>query len=137
MLLLIRAVADRRAPQFFLPFAPPPSHAPSPSRRAAAPCPPPLTRFFKPDFSLLYTCNGWARHVHQPPNKKLKHQKLIKVKDAKTRNNGDIDIVPLDTHNPIKHSPEEVISQGLRYQVPEQLVILDFWSKVQRDRYGQ
>jgi hypothetical protein len=36
----------------------------------------------------------------------------------------------------VKHSPEEIISQGLRYQVPEQVVILDFWTKVRRDRYG-
>lgn len=37
----------------------------------------------------------------------------------------------------VKHSPEEIISQGLRYQVPEQIVILDFWTKIKRDRYGQ
>jgi hypothetical protein len=68
----------------------------------------------------------------------LKHQKVIKVKDPQTRNNGDIEIIPMEgrfTGN--KHPSDEIISQGLRYQVPEQIVILDFWSKLQRDRYGK
>lgn len=74
----------------------------------------------------------------QPHRRKaLKTQKLIKIKEPHTRNNGDIEIVPLEGRfTGVKHSPEEIISQGLRYQVPEQVVILDFWTKVKRDRYG-
>lgn len=59
------------------------------------------------------------------------------MKDAHSHNNGDIEIVPSEGRfKGVKHSPEEIISQGLRYQVPEQVVILDFWTKVKRDRYG-
>lgn len=55
-----------------------------------------------------------------------------------TRNNGDIEIVPQEGRfTSVKHAPEEIVSQGLRYQVPEQVVIVDFWTKVKRDRYGQ
>lgn len=76
--------------------------------------------------------------IFQPQRRKvLKNQKVIKVKDAHTHNNGDIEIVPMEGRfKGVKHSPEEIISQGLRYQVPEQVVILDFWTKVKRDRYG-
>lgn len=67
----------------------------------------------------------------------LKTQKLIKVKEPHSRNNGDIEIIPSEGRfTGIKHAPEEIIAQGLRYQVPEQVVILDFWTKVKRDRYG-
>lgn len=68
----------------------------------------------------------------------MKHQKLIKVKEPHTRNNGDIEIVPIEGRfTNVKHAPEEIVSQGLRYQVPEQVVIADFWTKLRRDRYGQ
>jgi hypothetical protein len=80
--------------------------------------------------------------IAQVRDKKLKHQKTIRIKSRNMHNNGDIDILPSRerftgpaTSSLIK--PEEVISQGLRYQVPEQIVILDFWSKIRRDKYGQ
>lgn len=73
----------------------------------------------------------------QPPRKSLKNPKIVKVSKQKTQNNGDIDIIPSKriTTNSV-HVPEELISQGIRYQVPEQIVILDFWSRVKRDKYG-
>lgn len=73
-----------------------------------------------------------------PPSKKLKHAKVVRVKDRSSANNGDIEILPAPGRfTNVKHVPEELISQGLRYQVPEQIVIMDFWSRLQRDRYGQ
>ena len=78
-----------------------------------------------------------CRILHQPSRKALKNPKIVKVSRQRTQNNGDIDIIPskrASTAN--SHLPEELISQGIRYQVPEQIVILDFWSRVKRDKYG-
>jgi hypothetical protein len=70
-------------------------------------------------------------------SKPLKAQKTVRVKDPQMSNNGDIDIIPSDRHRSGKIASSELISQGIRYQIPEQIVILDFWSKVRRNRYGQ
>ncbi|KAL7005794.1 hypothetical protein EMMF5_004710 [Cystobasidiomycetes sp. EMM_F5] len=83
----------------------------------------------------------WMCPIHAdkaiPPSKKLKHAKVVRVKDRSSANNGDIEILPAPGRfTNVKHVPEELISQGLRYQVPEQIVIMDFWSRLQRDRYG-
>lgn len=76
---------------------------------------------------------------NQPADKKLKHQRLIRVKEPRTKNNGDIDIIPAPGRifGAAAQKPEELISQGLRYQVPEQIVIIDFWTKIRRDKYGR
>ncbi|KAK9896650.1 hypothetical protein P389DRAFT_82470 [Cystobasidium minutum MCA 4210] len=91
-----------------------------------------------PAVTRRFMCPAHADEAVPHRRKALKHQKLIKVKEPHTRNNGDIEIVPIEGRfTNVKHAPEEIVSQGLRYQVPEQVVIADFWTKLRRDRYGQ
>jgi hypothetical protein len=46
-------------------------------------------------------------------------------------NNGSIEIVPSDDPPHRAVSVDEVYINGQKYRIPERVVILDFWSKVQ------
>ena len=49
-------------------------------------------------------------------------------------NNGNIEIINIDT--PVQQQDrmavDEVLINGRRYRIPERVVVLDFWNKVQR-----
>ncbi|KZT33985.1 hypothetical protein SISSUDRAFT_1053497 [Sistotremastrum suecicum HHB10207 ss-3] len=55
----------------------------------------------------------------------------IEVKTTGLKNNGNIEIIPLDD-NTISNTTnaEEVLINGRTYRVPERVIILDFWDKV-------
>lgn len=54
-------------------------------------------------------------------------------------NNGNIEIINMDT--PIEQEErmlvDEVLINGRRYRVPERVVVLDFWNKVQQRHVGR
>lgn len=66
----------------------------------------------------------------QSKPRKLKPDRSIKVSDRNVANNGNVTILP----RPQPERPEpywhEQLHRGIRYQVPEDTLILDFWAKV-------
>ena len=71
-----------------------------------------------------------ARTLRQPRRRIPKHiHKTVDVSAPGVMNNGNIDIVPSEDL-PVAGPPaDEVFIGGTRYQVPERVVILDFWDR--------
>jgi hypothetical protein len=63
--------------------------------------------------------------------RKTKPASTVHIKDRNEPNNGTIAIVP--RLPPPKHAMpryDEIVYRNIRYQVPEETLILDFWAKV-------
>lgn len=76
-------------------------------------------------------------YVLQPPKRRIPKNNATPIEVTKPRqwNNGNIEIVqsepPAAVMKPRVHV-EEVLINGRRYRVPERIVILDFWGKLNR-----
>jgi hypothetical protein len=67
----------------------------------------------------------------QPKKRIPKQTTVIDVKEPRRSNNGDIIIVPKQSARPLDDDRyEEMTVNRVRYQVPEETVILDFWSRL-------
>ncbi|GAA5841982.1 hypothetical protein JCM11251_001435 [Rhodosporidiobolus azoricus] len=87
---------------------------------------PPMTGMPPP--TRKWMCPLHAEHLI-PKKRSMKTLQAIPVDRRDTPNNGDIVILP----SKVKLTPEEVEEitvNRIRYQVPEQHVILDFWGRV-------
>ncbi|KAI5476507.1 hypothetical protein MNV49_007686 [Pseudohyphozyma bogoriensis] len=77
----------------------------------------------------------WMCPVHSDqilPKKRVpKHTTTITVQEPHTPNNGDVVIVPRREVPRLMDDYEEVTVNRIRYQVPEETIILDFWGRVQ------
>ena len=71
---------------------------------------------------------------HQHPKRRIpkSNPPLVDVTKSGQSNNGNIEIVPSETTSTSqdKLNVEEVLINGRRYRVPERVVILDFWDKI-------
>ena len=76
--------------------------------------------------------------LRQPPKRRVPKQSVPPIEITKPRqfNNGNIEIIhpqttrPLETVN--KVTVDEVLINGRRYRVPERVVVLDFWNKLNK-----
>lgn len=73
----------------------------------------------------------------QPPKRRIPKNNAAPIEITKPRqyNNGNIDIVqsePPTTQIKSRVQVDEVLINGRRYRVPERIVILDFWSKLNK-----
>lgn len=67
----------------------------------------------------------------QPKKRIPKHTSIVDVKEPRTGNNGDIIIIPRQVSRPLDDDRyEEMTVNRVRYQVPEETVILDFWGRI-------
>jgi hypothetical protein len=84
--------------------------------------------------------------LHQPPKRRVPKQNVPPLEITKPRqfNNGNIEIIHPETTRPLEHvdkvTVDEVLINGRRYRVPERVVVLDFWNRlnkvgVQFDKY--
>ncbi|CEQ39932.1 SPOSA6832_01477 [Sporobolomyces salmonicolor] len=65
----------------------------------------------------------------QPKKRIPKATTTINVEERNTPNNGDILVLPRKERQPAEEYEEMTVNR-IRYQVPEQNIILDFWGKV-------
>ena len=84
----------------------------------------------------------------QPLKRRVPKQSVPPIEITKPRqfNNGNIEIIHPETTRPLetadKVTVDEVLINGRRYRVPERVVVLDFWSRlnrvgVQLDKYAR
>ena len=85
--------------------------------------------------------------LFQPPKRRIPKHNAPPIEITKPRqfNNGNIEITHFELNRPLedadKIAVDEVLINGRRYRVPERVVILDFWNKLngvylQPDKYG-
>lgn len=68
--------------------------------------------------------------MSQPKKRLPKQSVLARVDKPNMANNGDIDVIPrLELRRGSRHV-EEITHNRLRFQVPEEIITLDFWAKV-------
>ncbi len=78
----------------------------------------------------------------QPPRHRIpKHNApVIEVTKPKQFNNGNIEIIPSQVPSTSKAerklNVEENLINGRRYRVPERIIMLDFWSKIDKTAKG-
>ncbi|KAA1108998.1 hypothetical protein PGT21_030393 [Puccinia graminis f. sp. tritici] len=80
----------------------------------------------------------WVCPLHMvktlPCRQAAKESNTIPINTLNTPNDGDIDVV-VTPHNRTKAKPvEEIIINRVKYQVPENIIILDFWAKLSKDQ---
>ncbi|KNZ44075.1 hypothetical protein VP01_952g7 [Puccinia sorghi] len=61
-----------------------------------------------------------------------KESTIIPIETLHTPNNGDIDVVLTPQNRTKAKQVEEIIINRVKYQVPENIIILDFWAKLGR-----
>ncbi|KAH7906485.1 hypothetical protein BJ138DRAFT_1162539 [Hygrophoropsis aurantiaca] len=94
---------------------------------------PPLTSM--PPFGKKWMCPSHADHV-LPKRRIAKQGTPIDITKPKQMNNGNIDVIhPQAASAAEKLSLDEVLINGRRYRVPERIIMLDFWSKISKDRH--
>ncbi|MBW0517096.1 hypothetical protein O181_056811 [Austropuccinia psidii MF-1] len=80
------------------------------------------------------TSTKWVCPLHvekAAPNRRLpKESVFIPINQLNIPNNGDIQVIPTPSKHIKAKNVEEISINRVRYQVPENIVILDFWSKV-------
>ncbi|GAA5950549.1 hypothetical protein JCM21900_001226 [Sporobolomyces salmonicolor] len=87
---------------------------------------PPMTGMPPP--TRKWMCPLHSDHVL--PKKRIpKATTTINVEERNTPNNGDILVLPRKERQPAEEYEEMTVNR-IRYQVPEQNIILDFWGKV-------
>ncbi|KAH7927720.1 hypothetical protein BV22DRAFT_1006394 [Leucogyrophana mollusca] len=97
---------------------------------------PPLTSM--PSFGKKWMCPSHADHVLQPKRRIPKQDAPIDITKPRQFNNGNIDIIhPQAASVAEKLVLDEVLINGRRYRVPERVIMLDFWSKISKDRYPE
>ncbi|KAF9001994.1 hypothetical protein BDQ17DRAFT_1357878 [Cyathus striatus] len=95
---------------------------------------PPLSSM--PSYNKKWMCPNHAERV-LPLKRRIPKQNAPPIDIIKPRqfNNGNIEIIhpeiPISTQN-AKIPVDEVLINGRRYRVPERIIVLDFWNKLNR-----
>jgi PHD-finger len=63
-----------------------------------------------------------------------RNQDVVVVTEEMTANNGDIEVLPKPRSPLSEVDYDELYMNGLRYQVPEDILVLDFWGRLQGRR---
>lgn len=85
-------------------------------------------------FPIMHT-NGLLTRDHRQAKQRVpKQQEVVVVEERGKPNNGDIDVIPRSETPPPEMEYEEVVVSGIRYQVPEDTIILDFFDKTRGGR---
>ncbi|KAF9027128.1 hypothetical protein BDZ89DRAFT_1134391 [Hymenopellis radicata] len=100
---------------------------------------PPLSSM--PPFTKKWMCPNHAEQVLPPRHRIPKHNvPVIEVTKTKQFNNGNIEIIPSQVPSTSKAerklNVEENLINGRRYRVPERIIMLDFWSKIDKTAKG-
>ncbi|KAF8919486.1 hypothetical protein CPB85DRAFT_1276864 [Mucidula mucida] len=100
---------------------------------------PPLSSM--PTFTKKWMCPNHAEQVLPPRHRIPKHNApVIEVTKPKQFNNGNIEIIPSQVPSTSKAerklNVEENLINGRRYRVPERIIMLDFWSKIDKTAKG-
>lgn len=96
---------------------------------------PPLSTM--PPFTKKWMCPNHSERI-LPPRRRIPKQNAPPIEITKPRqfNNGNIDVIPSQLPSTAilhpKVSVDEVLINGRRYRVPERIILLDFWSKVNK-----
>ncbi|KAJ3842764.1 hypothetical protein F5878DRAFT_555232 [Lentinula raphanica] len=96
---------------------------------------PPLSTM--PSFSKKWMCPNHAEQIIAPKHRIPKQNAApIEVTKPGQYNNGNVEIVETQTVRPINVQPkvniDEVLINGRRYRVPERIILLDFWNKINK-----
>lgn len=62
--------------------------------------------------------------------RKLRPERTVKVLQRNVANNGNVTVIPREKPKKRQVRWDEQLHRGIRYQVPEDTLILDFWAKV-------
>jgi hypothetical protein len=84
-------------------------------------------------FTSPFLClQGW--NLHQKPKRRLPKQNsgFIEITKPRQRNNGNVEVVQSDylTAEEQKVLADEVMINGRRYRIPERVIRLDFWNRI-------
>ncbi|KAL0578257.1 hypothetical protein V5O48_003752 [Marasmius crinis-equi] len=96
---------------------------------------PPLSSM--PSFSKKWMCPNHAERA-MPTKRRIPKQNATPVEISKPSqwNNGNIEILESDISPPVdtqrKVAVDEVLINGRRYRVPERIILLDFWNKLNK-----
>lgn len=66
----------------------------------------------------------------QPKKRVSKHSAVAKITGPNKANNGDIEVISRPENRRGPRAVEEIVHNRLRFQVPEDVIVLDFWAKV-------
>ncbi|KAK0210452.1 hypothetical protein DFS33DRAFT_1293248 [Desarmillaria ectypa] len=96
---------------------------------------PPLSTM--PPFTKKWMCPNHADRILPPRHRIPKHNAPpIEITKPRQFNNGNIEIIPSQLPSTAISHPkvnvDEVLINGRRYRVPERIILLDFWSKVNK-----
>ncbi|KAJ3737430.1 hypothetical protein DFJ43DRAFT_1048031 [Lentinula guzmanii] len=96
---------------------------------------PPLSTM--PSFSKKWMCPNHAEQIIVPKHRIPKQNAApIEVTKPGHPNNGNIEIVETQAVRPANVQPkvniDEVLINGRRYRVPERIILLDFWNKINK-----
>ncbi|WAR53155.1 hypothetical protein PtB15_2B586 [Puccinia triticina] len=88
---------------------------------------PPLVTL--PSFPYKWVC---PLHMHKtlPGPQAAQQSRTIPINTLNTPNNGNIDVIVTPQSRTKAKHVEEVIINRVKYQVPENIIILDFWAKL-------
>ncbi|KAI6043116.1 hypothetical protein EDC04DRAFT_2962175 [Pisolithus marmoratus] len=94
---------------------------------------PPLTSM--PSYGRKWMCPNHAEQVLQPKRRIPKQNATpIDITKPNQWNSGNIEVIhPRPAALTEKLVLDEVLINGRRYRVPERIIMLDFWSKINRD----
>ncbi|KAG5341998.1 hypothetical protein C0989_006147 [Termitomyces sp. Mn162] len=96
---------------------------------------PPLSTI--PPFSKKWMCPNHAERILAPKHRTPKQNATpIEITKPKQYNNGNIEVThPIaiqSTNTAQKVAVDEVLINGRRYRVPERVIVLDFWNKLNK-----
>ncbi|PPQ69869.1 hypothetical protein CVT26_014146 [Gymnopilus dilepis] len=89
-----------------------------------------------PPFNKKWMCPNHAERI-LPPKRRIPKQHAPPVEITKPRqyNNGNIEVIHPEYSTTLPKPPvpvEEVLINGRRYRVPERIIVLDFWNKLNK-----
>ncbi|RDB21491.1 Uncharacterized protein C2F7.07c [Hypsizygus marmoreus] len=90
-----------------------------------------------PPLTKKWMCPNHAEQI-LPPKRRVPKQNAPPIEITKPRqfNNGNIEIIHPETSRTSENAPkvavDEVLINGRRYRVPERVIVLDFWNKLNK-----
>ncbi|KAF8906018.1 hypothetical protein CPB84DRAFT_1889744 [Gymnopilus junonius] len=89
-----------------------------------------------PPFSKKWMCPNHAERI-LPPKRRIpkQHAAPIEITKSHQYNNGNIEVIHPEYLTAMPKAPvpvEEVLINGRRYRVPERVIVLDFWNKLNK-----
>ncbi|KAF5386595.1 hypothetical protein D9615_001726 [Tricholomella constricta] len=96
---------------------------------------PPLSTM--PPFSKKWMCPNHAEKILAPKHRVPKQNAApLEITKPQQFNNGNIEIIHPESTRTFPHIPkvavDEVLINGRRYRVPERVIVLDFWNKLNK-----